>query len=52
MVLNSGEMLMGITWWLVAMTTVAVGLRFYARGKVMARLALEDWMMLVSWVGS
>lgn len=29
--------------------TLAVGLRFYTR-QVYARLAIDDWLMLIAWV--
>jgi hypothetical protein len=36
---------------LTAMSTIAVALRFYVRGKLLRSIKSEDWCMLVALVG-
>lgn len=34
----------------IPITTIAVGLRLYTRGRYLKKIGVDDWLMLLAWV--
>ncbi len=47
---SRGPQLILVNAILYAIATLAVGLRFFARAKIIRKIGADDWWMLASWV--
>ena len=49
---NQAPTLLAVLWSLAGLSAFVLGMRLYVRARVVSRVAWDDYLMILSWVGT